>query len=222
MGILDRLRGTGVQRPLPSDNAESPVDDQALARYRYLLRTAPPETIEQAHAEAFAQLTPEQRRRVLQELSSSMSTGERMAAARAADDPEVLARMATRAEIRQPGTLERVLGGASAFGAPGLGSMMAGGFFAGMAGSVLGSMIAQQFFSSHAAPGHLSGDGPPHDAPPSADTTAGIIDDSFKHASTDRGEDFASGEGIDPGASDFGSDDDLGGGDFGGGDSFDT
>ena len=28
-------------------------DEQAVERYRYLLRTAPPETIEEAHAEAF-------------------------------------------------------------------------------------------------------------------------------------------------------------------------
>jgi hypothetical protein len=33
------------------------ADEQAVERYRYLLRTAPPETIEEAHAEAFAKLT---------------------------------------------------------------------------------------------------------------------------------------------------------------------
>ena len=34
------------------------ADDQAIARYHYMLKTAPPETIEQAHAEAFAKLSP--------------------------------------------------------------------------------------------------------------------------------------------------------------------
>jgi hypothetical protein len=127
--------------------------------------------------------------------------------------------MATRAEIRQPGSLERALGGASAFGAPGLGSMMAGGFFASMAGTVLGSMIAQQFFSTHAAPGHPFGDGAPsHDAALRADTTAGLIDDPFKHSSADRGEDFASSGDGDRGPDDGG----LFDGDFGGGDGFDT
>ena len=36
-------------------------DEVAVERYRYLLRTAPPETIEAAHHEAFARLTEEQR-----------------------------------------------------------------------------------------------------------------------------------------------------------------
>ena len=49
--------GSGVATP---DN-----DAQALERYRYMLRTAPPETLEQAYAEAFAKLTPEQRRTML-------------------------------------------------------------------------------------------------------------------------------------------------------------
>ena len=43
-------------------------DEQAIERYRYMLNTAPPETIEQAHAEAFARLTPEQRRLVRQRM----------------------------------------------------------------------------------------------------------------------------------------------------------
>jgi len=43
-----------------------------VERYRYMLRTAPPETIERAHAESFAQLTPEQRQMALQELSSNV------------------------------------------------------------------------------------------------------------------------------------------------------
>jgi hypothetical protein len=36
----------------PPDRPQS-ADEQAIARYRYMLKTAPPETIEQAHAEAF-------------------------------------------------------------------------------------------------------------------------------------------------------------------------
>jgi hypothetical protein len=52
-------------------------DEQAMARYRYMLKTAPPETIEQAHAEAFAQLTPEQRRLVLEKMAQSVPASER-------------------------------------------------------------------------------------------------------------------------------------------------
>src|SRR5947208_14228687 len=94
----------GRGRSAQGEPAQAPsADEQAIARYRYMLRTAPPETIEQAHAEAFAQLTPEQRRRVLAELASDMSSGERMAAGRGGDDPRLLAQLATRAEIRNPG-----------------------------------------------------------------------------------------------------------------------
>ena len=55
MGILDRL--FGQERPAsPKDVQRTPEaspNDQALERYRYLVRTAPPEAIEQAHREAF-------------------------------------------------------------------------------------------------------------------------------------------------------------------------
>jgi hypothetical protein len=53
MGIWDRFGGgIGMQRNTNPSAEES--DEQAIARYRYMLKTAPPETIEQAHAEAFA------------------------------------------------------------------------------------------------------------------------------------------------------------------------
>src|SRR4051812_33307263 len=101
MGLFDRFKAGAAQPASASD------DDQAIARYRYLLRTAPPEAIEQAHAEAFARLTPEQRQRLLQELASDMPDAERNAAYRAGETPGALARVATRAELREPGTMER-------------------------------------------------------------------------------------------------------------------
>lgn len=148
MGFFDRARnGLGVQRPISPEGS----DDQAIARYRYMLRTAPPEVVEQAHAEAFAKLTPEQRRRVLEELSFELPDAERAAVLRAGDSPGQLARVATRSEIRQPGVLERIFGGpgASRLAGPGLGTMFAGTFLSSIAGTVLGSMIAQQFFNTH-------------------------------------------------------------------------
>ena len=71
MGFLDRLFGTEpqhrqpyAQQPAspraagyPSTTPPKSEDELAIERYRYLLRTAPPETIEQVHAEAFAKLT---------------------------------------------------------------------------------------------------------------------------------------------------------------------
>jgi hypothetical protein len=126
-------------------NREHLTDEQAIERYRYMLRTAPPETIEQAHAEAFARLTDRQRRLVLEQLIKA--TPEREGRAAAADDPASLARLATRAEVRQPGTIERLLGGAGGRGGPGLGGFMAGTLLSSLAGTVIGSMIAQQFFA---------------------------------------------------------------------------
>ena len=82
-------------------------DEQAVERYRYLLKTAPPERIEEVHAEAFERLTPEQRRMVYDEFTRTAPAGE----APRGDDPRSLAQAATRSEIRQPGFMERSLGG---------------------------------------------------------------------------------------------------------------
>jgi hypothetical protein len=110
MGFLDRLLGRSTEpesRPQQPATASSPAapgeltDEQALERYRYLVRTAPPEAIEQAHEEAFAKLTPEQRRTALRDLSAAVPEHERTGG----DDPRSLARMATRAEVNRPGTV---------------------------------------------------------------------------------------------------------------------
>lgn len=139
------------------------VDEQAISRYRYMLKTAPPETIEEAHAEAFAQLTPEQRRLVLQKITDSVPASERALAEQGGANPQALARMATRAEIRQPGTMERMFGQA---GGASLGGVMAAGLLSSIAGTVIGSMIARQFFAGegHGAAGLDSAAEPSEDA----------------------------------------------------------
>src|SRR5690606_1710292 len=65
--------GPGTSGPAPDRHP----DDVAIDRYRYLLRTAPPDAVEQAHAEAFSQLTPEQRQRVLPEAGATVPESER-------------------------------------------------------------------------------------------------------------------------------------------------
>ena len=159
-------------------------DRQALARYRYMLRTAPPDDIERAHEEAFAQLSPEQRAAVLRELAGQLPPGEV-----GGDDPRSLARTATRAEMRQPGTMERTFGGG---GVPGLGSM----FLSTLAGAFVGTAIADAFFSSEGS------------ADPSADDGGG----GEGADSADAGEASEGDWGGDTGGGDFG---DFGGGDFG-------
>lgn len=158
MGIFDKLFGSdpgperrptqGSQRePTRGGSAGKLTDEQAIERYSYLLKTAPPEAIEQAHEEAFAQLSPEQRRGVLEQLSSDAPEYEQGAGTSKADDPRSLARMATRAEMRRPGTLKRTLGGLGAGGGMGFGGLLAGSFMSSLAGMVIGSMVAQQFFA---------------------------------------------------------------------------
>jgi hypothetical protein len=158
--------------PEPGADDRASRDEEAVRRYRYLLRTAPPDAIEQAHAEAFAQLTPEQRRQVLGQLANNVPEYERVRD----DDPRTLARMATRAEMRQPGLLERVFGGygpgygrgygpgygpgyggggfgmggmgmgGMGMGGMGMGGMIAGGLLASVAGSFIGTAIAEEMF----------------------------------------------------------------------------
>jgi hypothetical protein len=173
------------------------MDDQrAIERYRYMLRTAPPDDIERAHAEAFAQLTPEQRATVLRELTRQVPPSE----AATSDDPQSLARMATRAELRQPGTIERTFAGVPG---PGLGGM----FLSTLAGAFVGTAIADAFFDSN-------------DSGESAGTDADAGGDGEDGGEGGDGGDGGFGDG-DVGGGDFGGGDfggDFGGGDFGGGD----
>jgi hypothetical protein len=161
------------------------ADAQAIDRYRYMLSTAPPEDIERAHEEAFAALTPEQRREVLRQLADHVPPSELRG-----DDPASLARTATRAEMRQPGTMERAFGGG--------GGGFASSFLPILAGSFIGTAIASQFFANDSGYGDGGGEG----------------GDGSTDAGSDTGD---AGGGGDVGGGDFGGGD-FGGGDFGGGD----
>jgi hypothetical protein len=228
VGLLDRLFGRHRQeyRGHPQypghqqrgHQGQELSDEQAVARYRYLLRTAPPETIEQAHVEAFAQLTPDQRQQVLAQLAAAVPATERPRT----DDPQTLARVATRAELRQPGTLERAFGRygsggygpgggyggggygggyAPGYGGPGMGSIIGGSLLGTIGGLVIGTAVADALFDTGAGDGGLFGGGDEEYAAQDGDYGG------------DPGGDFAGGadSGWDGGG-------DYGGGDFGGGD----
>ncbi len=145
MGFLGRLFGTQEQDAAPATPRRRPPneDERAVERYRYLLRTAPPETIEQVHAEAFGRLTEQQRALVYEELSKGSGTGERPLSS----EPATLARAATRKEMRDPGSLERTLAGSGAAptGGPGLGTMVGGTILGTVAGYVIGSALVSAF-----------------------------------------------------------------------------
>jgi hypothetical protein len=139
-------------------------DQQAVERYRYLLRTAPPDDIERAHEEAFSRLTPEQRAQVLRELSQEVPATE----VPSGDDPGSLARMATRAEMREPGTLERTFGRMQG---PGFGGM----FLSTLAGAFVGTAIAGAIFDDSEPAGEVDADGEAGDTG-EADAGAGEFD----------------------------------------------
>ena len=214
MGFLDRLLGREPQQqypaasqPAPPPAATSPEvgpaadDERAVARYRYLLRTAPPEELERVHAQAFARLTPEQRGQVLAELSRDLPPGERATG----DDPQSLARTATRAELRQPGYLEQTFsrgrfGGGMGMGGMGMGRTIMGSMMGTIAGVVIGSAIAGALFDGY-------------DSSPEA-AEAGDTGDAGAADGGDQAGDAGSGD-AQQASADGG---DYGGGDFGGGD----
>lgn len=200
MGLLDRLFGDDPNRAAAAPPPRAPRSDDEIAveRYRYLLRTAPPETIEQVHAEAFAKLTDDQRAIIFRELTASAPAGE---APRAAD-PASLAQAATRSELRQPGTMER------SFQGPSFGAMVGSSLLGTVAGYVIGSAIVSAFLPMDGGAGDSSADG-------SADGSADAGTDSGADASADAGADASAGADGGFGDGGFG---DFGGGDFGGGD----
>jgi hypothetical protein len=249
MGFLDRLLGrppqdqsvpsaqSGQQGPLPADSRGTPQDSttgataqdrQAIARYRYLLRTAPPEEIEAAHAQAFERLTPSQRQQVLQEMTQTLPAGEQPQGA----DARQLARAATRAEMRQPGYLQSTFGGrgyaGGGMGGTGGGMMGAiGGSMLGtIAGVVIGTAVADTLLGGFdGSPEHqdlAAGGGDAGGADNAGDTGVdtggdpGAGDPGGAGVAGDPGVGGGADPGGDPGFGDAGGD--VGGGDFGGGD----
>lgn len=191
MGLFDRLFGDEPNTSAaPAAPRRPRTDDEiAVERYRYLLRTAPPETIEQVHAEAFAKLTDDQRAIIYRELTANAPAGE---APRGAD-PASLAQAATRSELRQPGTMER------SFQAPSFGAMVGSSLLGTVAGYVIASALVSAFLPMDAGANDTASDSG-EQSDPGADPGA----DSGADASADAG-----------GFGDFGGD--AGGfGDFGG------
>jgi hypothetical protein len=164
MGFLDRLFGSDQPErqtpPVPQNDGYSRAasgpparptnqppqseDERAIERYRYLLRTAPPETIEQVHAEAFSRLTEPQRQQVLAELSAGLPSQEQPRSSA----PQDLARAATRAEYMNPGFMERTLGRQEGGRqGPGMGAMIGSSILGTVVGYVIGSAIVSSFMA---------------------------------------------------------------------------
>ena len=212
MSFFDRLFGTDDQsttnRTASGSRASSPTrsdDEIAVERYRYLLRTAPPETIEQVHRDAFSKLTPQQRDIMFEQLTANAPRGERPAA----NDAASLATAATRSELRSPGTMERSLsGGAQAHALGGGQGMGFGGTFgSSMLGTVAGYVVASSLMSMFLPGPEMATDA---GADTGADSGADSGADTATDASADTGGDLGGDAGADMGG-DFGG----GFGDFG-------
>ena len=212
MSFFHRLFGTDNESTTNqagrASRANSPArsdDEIAVERYRYLLRTAPPETIEQVHRDAFSKLTPQQRDIMFEQLTANSPRGEQPAA----NDAASLATAATRSELRSPGTMERSLAGgtqANAFAGQGMG--FGGTFGSSMLGTVAGYVVASSLMSMFLPGPDFATDAGAADA--GADTGADTGSDqgagTTTEASGDAGADFGGGD-----AGDFGG----GFGDFG-------
>jgi hypothetical protein len=204
MSFFDRLFGQNddnpaAQRPRESRSSTPARSDDEIAveRYRYLLRTAPPETIEQVHRDAFSKLTPQQRDIMFEQLTANAPRGERPVA----NDAASLATAATRSELRSPGTMERSLSGGAQANALGGGQGMGfgGTFGSSMLGTVAGYVVASSLMSMFLPGPEMATDA---GADTGADTGADQGADTGADASADAGGDFGGGDA---------------GGDFGGG-----
>jgi len=223
MGFLDRLFGTSsddeyreTTEKVRAASAARSQDEIAVERYRYLLRTAPPETIEKVHEEAFSQLSAEQRKMLFSQLSAGAPRGE----APQADDAHSLAVSATRSEMRQPGTMEKSLtnvgaanaqaGGSAGGAAPGFGSMFGSSLLGSIAGYVIASTMMSAFLPNPVASDAASSES--NEVSSDADDAAGDggvdsgADSSGEYASADGGFDGSGmGDGMgDAGFGDFG------------------
>lgn len=170
---------TGAQGDLTAEQARD------VERYEYLLRTAPPEQVEQAHQEAFAKLDSQQRQELQRRLGEA--SGEPVPD----DRPETLARSATRHEMQQPGGMRSLLGAGGLAGA-GIGAVL----LTSVAGAFMGTAIAGAMFdeSGLGADGGTNG----------GDTGGGAEDGTLEVGGQDEGADGGMFGGDGGGFGDFG------------------
>ncbi|MEY4548230.1 MAG: hypothetical protein RL685_4425 [Pseudomonadota bacterium] len=122
----------------------------------------------------------------MQELAQTAPPEERAAIeGTATEDSRALARIATRAEVRQPGVMERTLS------QPGLG--FGGSLLSSFAAGFVGSMVAQSFFSALGGHGEADAVEASAGSDESAADTDAAADDDFGIGDLG-GDDFGGGE----------------------------
>ena len=159
MDILQSLLGGGqggqdyedfVQRYDQGPPYAGISDQEAVRRYQQVAPQLPPDVYQQSAQEAFARMTPQQRRQLGQYLRQQAQQQNVNVPDLNQDgiddrlqDPSYLAHVTTRMHQQQPGMLEQLLGGA--MGQPGGAHQMGGG------GSPLESPIAKAALAGVAA-----------------------------------------------------------------------
>jgi hypothetical protein len=91
-------------------------DYEVQQRYRQVLRNAPPDVLDDAHTQAFSQLSPQQRMQLAQQLQQQSAQmghpyGSPYDRFDQDVDPRYLGQMARQAEQRNPGILDQIFGG---------------------------------------------------------------------------------------------------------------
>jgi hypothetical protein len=142
------------------------TEGEAAARYEQVAPQLPPDVYQQSAQDVFAQLTPEQRMQLGQQLIQSARQGGQSFPDVNGDgiddrlqDPNFLAQKATQVHQQQPGLLGGLLGGGAAGGAlgGGAGSMpgagTTGGGATGGVGGMLGSPMAKGILGGIAGAG---------------------------------------------------------------------
>ena len=142
------------------------TEGEAAARYEQVAPQLPPDVYQQSAQDVFAQLTPEQRMQLGQQLIQSARQGGQSFPDVNGDgiddrlqDPNFLAQKATQVHQQQPGLLGGLFGGGAAGGAlgGGAGSMpgagTTGGGATGGVGGMLGSPMAKGILGGIAGAG---------------------------------------------------------------------
>ena len=163
MNMLEQLMGGGKQRSDWDDfvgryDQGSPYDGisdrEALDRYQQVAPQLPPDVYEQSAQEAFARMSPQERRQFVQYLRQRAQEqqfdfpdlNQDGIDDRVQQDPRELARMTSRMRQQQPGGLGALLGGGGGGGGGGgmgdmLGNPLAKAALAGVAAMAVKQMM---------------------------------------------------------------------------------
>lgn len=118
--------------------------ERTLQRYRLIVRTAPPDDMEEAYVAAFSAVRAEQRVRLPGELAQALPEAQRANIYLNQHDPQTLAQIAIAVEKHQPGSTERVLRAVDG----GLSGLASSELMNTFATAFVDSRTAQRFFDN--------------------------------------------------------------------------